>query len=119
MKGVVKGLKVSYHSSGIRRGDWQKEKRVGGAQRVRVARGEKGKQGTASVCVSYVHSDYFTVPLRVLVDSESTSRVGRSVGSVSIFIEGNWSKIRSWFLFVRFLILSNTLYKYQCVLFQS
>jgi hypothetical protein len=42
-------------------------------------------------------------PSWVLV--ESTSRVGKSVGSVffSIFIEGDWSKFRSWFVSRRFL----------------
>ena len=41
---------------------------------------------------------YLKVPLRVLVESTS-SQVGRSVGSVPIFREGNCSKFRWWFLF--------------------
>ena len=50
---------------------------------------------------------FLEVPLRVLV--ESTSKVGRSAGyfgSVSIFIEGNWSN----FLFRRVLILDDALF---------
>jgi hypothetical protein len=65
-----------------------------------VAGKKRGKQGTASACVSYVHSDYFKVPLRVLV--ESTSRVGRSVGSVSIFIEVTGQKVGPGFYLIGF-----------------
>ncbi len=45
---------------------------------------------------------YLKVPLRVLIESTSTG--GWSAESVTIFIKGNWSKFRPYFLFRRFLI---------------
>jgi hypothetical protein len=65
---------------------------------------------TISYHVSYeIYS--LKVPLRVLV--ASTSWVGRSVGTVSIFMEGYWSNFGNRnisFLFNRFLILGIALY---------